>query len=46
MNGDLALDFFKKHTEILQFIKEHMINKQTQKTLLSALLILTGLNEY
>ena len=24
MNGDLALDFFKKHAEILQFIKEHM----------------------
>ena len=46
MNGDLALDFFKKHTEILQFIKEHMKNKQTQKTLLSALLILTGLSEY
>ena len=46
LNGDLALDFFKKHTEILQFIKEHMKNKQTQKTLLSALLILTGLSEY
>ena len=46
MNGDLALDFFKKHAEILQFIKEHMKNKQTQKTLLSALLILTGLSEY
>jgi hypothetical protein len=40
------LDFFKKHTEILQFIKENMVNKQTQKTLLSALLILTGLSEY
>jgi hypothetical protein len=46
MNGDLALDFFKKHAEILQFIKEHMKNKQTQKTLLSALLILAGLSEY
>ena len=46
MNGDKDLDFFKKHNEILQFIKEHMANKQTQKTLLSALLILTGLSEY
>jgi hypothetical protein len=32
MDGDKDLDFFKKHTEILQFIKEHMKNKQTQKT--------------
>ena len=33
MAGDKDLDFFKKHTEILQFIKENMANKQTQKTL-------------
>ena len=46
MNGDKELSFFKQHKEILQFIKEKMHNKQTQKTLLSALLILTGLSEY
>ena len=46
MNGDKDLSFFKQHKEILQFIKEKMNNKQTQKTLLSALLILTGLSEY
>jgi integrase len=46
MGGDKELDFFKKHNEILKFIKENMVNKQTQKTLLSALLILTGLSEY
>ena len=46
MNGDKELSFFKQHKEILQFIKEKMNNKQTQKTLLSALLILTGLSEY
>jgi hypothetical protein len=46
MGGEHDLDFFKKHNEILQFIKENMQNKQTQKTLLSALLILTGLSEY
>jgi len=42
MNGDKELYFFKQHKEILQFIKEKMNSKQTQKTLL----ILTGLSEY
>jgi hypothetical protein len=41
MGGDKDLDFFKQHNEILKFVKENMSNKQTQKTLLSALLILT-----
>ena len=46
MGGDKDLDFFKQHKEILKFVKENMSNKQTQKTLLSALLIITGLSEY
>jgi integrase len=47
LGGEKDLEFFSKDTDkIINFIKENITSFQTQKTLLSALYILTDLKEY
>ena len=46
MEGKHELDFFNNHEEIIKFINEKIPSKQTKKTLLSALYILTKSKEY
>jgi integrase len=47
LGGEKDLEFFSKDTDkIINFIKENIASNQTQKTLLSALYILTDLKEY
>ena len=46
LGGEKDLDFFKEHENIIKYIKENIASNQTQKTLLSALYILTDITEY
>jgi integrase len=47
LQGEKELEFFSKEKErIIQYIKDSITSFQTQKTLLSALYILTDLKEY
>ena len=46
MNGEKSLEFFRSHDEIIKYIQNHMTSNQTQKTVLSALFILTEIKEY
>ena len=46
LNGEQDLSFFKNHDDLLKYIKTEMKSTQTQKTLLCALFILTGLDAY
>ena len=47
LGGEKNLDFFSKEKDkIINYIKENITSNQTQKTLLSALYILTDLKEY
>ncbi len=47
LGGEKDLEFFSKDTDkIINYIKENITSFQTQKTLLSALYILTDLKEY
>ena len=46
LRGEQELNFFKNHDDILKYIKTEMKSTQTQKTLLCALYILTGLEVY
>ena len=47
LGGEKDLEFFSKDTDkIINFIKENITSNQTQKTLLSALYILTDLKDY
>ena len=46
LNGEQDLSFFKNHDDLLKYIKTEMKSTQTQKTLLCALYILTGLDAY
>ena len=47
LEGEKDLEFFSKEKDkIIKYIKENITSFQTQKTLLSALYILTDLNQY
>ena len=47
IGGEKELEFFSKEKErIIKYIKDSITSFQTQKTLLSALYILTDLKEY
>ena len=47
LDGEKDLQFFtKEHERIIKYIKDEVSSDQTQKTLLSALYILTDLKEY
>ena len=47
LDGEKNLEFFSKdHERIIKFIKNEISSNQSQKTLLSALYILTDLKEY
>ena len=46
MDGEKSLEFFKNHDDIIKYIQNHMTSNQTQKTVLSALFILTEIKEY
>ncbi len=47
LGGEKDLEFFSKDTDkIINYIKENIASNQTQKTMLSALYILTDLKEY
>jgi hypothetical protein len=46
LGGEKDLEFFKDHDKIIKYIKENITSNQTQKTLLSALYILTDLKAY
>ena len=46
MDGEKSLEFFKNHDNIIKYIQNHMTSNQTQKTVLSALFILTEIKEY
>ena len=47
LGGEKDLDFFSKEKDqIIKYVKENISSNQTQKTVLSALYILTNLKEY
>ena len=46
LKGEQDLRFFKNHEELVKYIKTEMKSLQTQKTLLCALYILTGIEAY
>jgi hypothetical protein len=47
LEGEKELEFFSKDKDkIINYIKENIASNQTQKTMLSALYILTDLKEY